>query len=214
MSNAICKRGSRFPRPLVTMVSRKPHCMTGSVVECSMDRTLVPNLTLIAKPYLNSQEEKELATYLKRCARVGYGRTRQDVLLSFQTTASEKGVLRSSRVSQVWWRRFLQRQKDLSLRQGDTTAHVRKDAMNRETISHYFSLLHDTLSTNGLLDKPAQIYNVDETGVPFDPRPPKVVSPKGRQMKVRYRCAGAQRPNHHCCLRQCCRAYNTPNGHF
>ena len=66
-------------------------------------------------------------------------------------------------------------------------------AMNRETIDHYFSLLHDTLSTNQSLDKPAQIYNVDESGVPFNPRPPKVVSPKGQDMKKgRYRCSGCK----------------------
>ena len=135
------------------------------------------------RPYLNSEEEKELATYLKHCAKVGYGRTRRDVLGLVQTAASDKGVLRSSRISQGWWHRFLERQKDLSLRQGDSTAHVCMDAMNKETIDHYFALLHDTLSTNGLLDKPAQIYNVDESGVPFNPRPPKVVSPKGRQTK-------------------------------
>ena len=78
---------------------------------------------------------------------------------------------------QPYLSRFLERQKDLSLRQGDTTAHVRMDAMNRETVEHYFSLLHDVLSTHDLLDKPAQIYNVDESGVPLNPSPPKVVSP-------------------------------------
>ena len=143
------------------------------------------------QPYLNNQEEEELGTYLKHCARVGYGKTRRDVLSIVETAALEKGVLRSSRISQGWWHRFLERQRDLSLRQGDPTAHVRMEAMNRETIDHYFSLLHDTLSTNRLLDKPLQIYNVDESGVPFNPRPPKVVSPKGRDMKkVRYRCSG------------------------
>ena len=121
----------------------------------------------------------------------GYGKTRRDVLAIVENAASEKGVLRSSHISQGWWRRFLEQQKDLSLRQGDTTAHVRMDAMNKETINHYFSLLYDTLSTNGLLNKPAQIYNVDKSGVPFNPRPPNVVSPKGQEMKkVRYRCSG------------------------
>jgi hypothetical protein len=133
--------------------------------------------------YLNCQEESELGTYLKHCARVGYGKTRRDVLNIVQNAASEKGVLCSSQVSLGWWRRFLERQKDLSLRQGNATAHVRMDAMNRETFDHYFSLLHDTLSTHDLLDKPAQIYNVHESGAPLNPRPPKVVSPKGRGMK-------------------------------
>ena len=76
------------------------------------------------QPYLSCQEESELGSYLKHCARVGYGKTRRDVLTIVQNAASEKGVLRSSQVSQGWWRRFLERQKDLSLRQGDTTAHV------------------------------------------------------------------------------------------
>ena len=94
-------------------------------------------------------------------------------------------------VSGGWWRRFIERQGDLSLRQGDSTAHVRMDAMNQETMDHYFSLLHDTLSTHGLLDKPSQIYNVDETDIPFNPRSPKVITTKGRvTKKVRYRTSG------------------------
>lgn len=32
--------------------------------------------------------------------------------------------------------------------------------MNRETVDHYFSLLHDTLSRYNLLGKVAQIYNM------------------------------------------------------
>ena len=90
-----------------------------------------------------------------------------------------------------WWRRFKERQGDLSLRQEDSTAHVRMDAMNQETIDHYFSLLNDTLSPHGLLDKPSQIYNVDETDVPLNLRPPKVIFTKVRVMKkVRYHTSG------------------------
>ena len=77
----------------------------------------------------------------------------------------------------------MERQSDLSLRQGDSTAHVRMDAMNKDTMDHYFALLSDTLTTRGLLDKPSQIYNVDESGVPLNPRPPKVVTAKGGDKK-------------------------------
>ena len=55
--------------------------------------------------------------------------------------------------------------------------------MNQETIDHYYSLLHDTLSEHDLVNKPSQIYNVDETGVPLNPRPPKVITTKGRVTK-------------------------------
>ena len=143
------------------------------------------------EPYLSQTEEKELGSYLKHCAKIGYGKTRRDVLCIVESAASERGKLRSTHVSDGWWRRFKERQGDLSLRQGDSTAHVRMDAMNRETIDHYFMLLRETLTTHGLMDKPSQIYNVDESGVPLNPRPPKIVTTKGRvTKKVRYRTSG------------------------
>lgn len=45
------------------------------------------------RPYLTAGEEKELGIYLKQCAKVGYGKTRRDVLALVQTAASDKGVL-------------------------------------------------------------------------------------------------------------------------
>lgn len=97
-----------------------------------------------------------------------------------ESAAGDSGKLWSSRVSDGWWRQFKERQGDLSLRQGDSTAHVRMDALNQETIDHYFTLLRETLTTHDLLNKPSQIYNMDETGVPLNPRPPKIVTTKGR----------------------------------
>ena len=140
------------------------------------------------KPYLDEPEEKELSSYLKHCANVSYGKMRKDVLCIVETATSECGRLCTSHVSDGWWRWFKERQGDLSVRQGDSTGHVRMDAMNRETIDHYFALLHNTLTTHNLL---SQIYNVDESGVPLNPRPPKVVTSKGRvTKKVRYRTSG------------------------
>ena len=127
---------------------------------------------------------------MKHCANVGYGKTRKDVLCIVESATGERGRLRAHHASDGWWRRFKERQGDLSQRQGDSTAHVRMDAMNQETMDHYFSLLHDTLSTHCLLDRPSQIYNVDETGVPLNLRPPKVVTTKGRETKVCYRTSG------------------------
>ena len=37
---------------------------------------------------------------------------------------------------------------------------------------HYYDLLEVTLKENNLEDCPGQIYNMDETGIPLDPRPP------------------------------------------
>ena len=57
---------------------------------------------------------------------------------------------------------------------------------------------------NGI-NKPTQIYNVDESGMPLDFRILKEVAQTGSK-KVRYRKAGkkGQRTNHYSSLCQCC----------
>ena len=63
------------------------------------------------------------------------------------------------------------------------------DAVNKETMEPYFSLLNDVMTEHDLHSNPSQINNVDETGVPLDPRAPNVVAAKGTK-KVRYRQSG------------------------
>ena len=120
---------------------------------------------------------------------MGYGKTRKQVLSIVENVVREKDALhpsRSNHVSDGWWRRFMQRQPTLSLRRGDATAHVRMDSTNQEVIDHYFDLLEETLQK---IENPAQIYNMDESGMPLDPRPPNIIAKRG-QKKVRYRVSG------------------------
>lgn len=46
-------------------------------------------------------------------------------------------------------------------------------------MDHYFSLLEETLKDNDLLNKASRIYNMDETGMPLDPKPLKRVARRG-----------------------------------
>ena len=71
------------------------------------------------------------------------------------------------------------------LRKGDSTAYLRMDAVNEETLKQYYDLLEDTLTENNLMSLPSCIYNVNEMGIPLDPKAPKVVAPVG-MMKIRY----------------------------
>jgi hypothetical protein len=73
------------------------------------------------KTYLNPQEEKQLAEFVMKCASVGYGKTRKDVLNIVEEIAIEKGILKKQKISDGWWRRFLERQNDLTLQRGDST---------------------------------------------------------------------------------------------
>ena len=86
---------------------------------------------------------------------------------------------------------FLQRHPRLSLRSGDSTGYVRMNAMNKENLKSYFDLLETVLHDNNLKVHPEQVYNMDETGLPLNPRPPKLVALRG-QKKVRYQCSGSK----------------------
>ena len=97
------------------------------------------------RPYLDTSEERELTDFLVSSAECGYGKTRQEVMNIVEKVALDKNILRGSKISSGWWRRFLERQKTLSLRCGDGTCHLRLNAVNEDTLRHYFDLLKDIL---------------------------------------------------------------------
>ena len=78
---------------------------------------------------------------------------------------------------------------NLALRCGDSSAHSRMDAMNEETVKQYFDLLEDTLKELDLVSRPAQVYNVDESGMPLDHRAPNIIAKRGAR-KVHYCASG------------------------
>ncbi len=142
------------------------------------------------RPYLERDEEKELCDFLVTVGEIGYGKTRRQVKDIAESVAREKGLLKKEKISDGWFRRFLERNPSLRLRKGDSTCTARMSAMeNKEAIESYFDVLKYVLDEHGLQDRPAQIYNVDESGVPLDHRAPRVLVKKG-QRKVRYRTSG------------------------
>ena len=100
-----------------------------------------------------STVEDELGNFLKSCAEVVKQGEMQWALLN--PLLSTK-VLKGEKISVGWWRRFLECQPNLTLRRGDSTAHVRMDAVNQETMDQYFSLLGEVLMEHNLVDKPLQ----------------------------------------------------------
>ena len=67
------------------------------------------------------------------------------------------------------------------LRKGDPTAQVQMEACSQEIIMQYFDQLKEVLEKHDLMDCPGQLYNIDETGMPFDHRAPNVVAKKGQK---------------------------------
>jgi len=48
-----------------------------------------------------------------------------------------------------------------------------------DSLLRYFDLLEETINENGLGDKPAQLFNMDESGMPLDPKPPLLICQHG-----------------------------------
>ena len=59
-------------------------------------------------------------------------------------------------------------------------------AVNQVTLAQYFELLKDTLVHHNLLHSLSKMYNMDESGIPLDPKAPNIVAVKGSK-KVRFR---------------------------
>jgi len=138
------------------------------------------------QPYLQPAEEKELSCFLTEVAAVGYRRTKKQVKLLTEMVARDKGVLRSTsrnkggKVSDGWFRRFMNRQKTITLQKGDPTAQVQMEACSPAIITDQ---LKEVLEEHDLMDCPGQLYNVDETGMPFDHHSPNVVAKKKGKRK-------------------------------
>jgi len=137
------------------------------------------------KPYLNQQEEKELTDHLILSAQAGFGKTRRDVMNIEERYINIQNPSSNVSISNGWWFKFKKRNHFLGLRSGDSTAGVRMNAVNEENVNHYFDRLQEIFDLNNFAAHPEAIYNMDETGMPLEPHPPKVVTKKGHK-KVRY----------------------------
>ena len=143
------------------------------------------------KPYLNIAEESELTSNLIDASNMGYGKTRREVFSIVERYVKQKQdvKLRSATITHGWWQKFLKRNPSLSLRAGDATAGIRMDAINTENLKNYFDQLRSIFDDFDFDNHPEAVYNMDETGVPLEPRPPKVVAQKGKK-KIRYQTSG------------------------
>ena len=106
---------------------------------------------------------------------MGYARSKQEIISMVRNVVAAKGN-HDGVVTDGWWSSFKRRHGSLTLRTAKPLPYARVVSSSPEIISHYYDLLEQTLSNN---DKPCQIYNMDETGMPLDPTPTKVVTVKG-----------------------------------
>ena len=137
----------------------------------------MPGTTSGPPRYLNTSEEDELVQFLARCAAIGYGKSRKEVIALVQCVVDGKGIQKT--VSNGWWESFCRRHPNLSLRNAAPLSLVRAKASDPDVVCRYFDLLERTMEENKLMDKPGQVFNMDESGMPLDPKAPRIVAERG-----------------------------------
>ena len=128
-------------------------------------------------PYLSNEEEEELASFLIQTAKIGYPHTKAQVLSIVQHIIDKKGII--STVTNGWWERFRGRHSNLTLRSAVPLSLARAMATDPAVVDRYFDILEESLRSNNILNKPAFIYNCDETGLPLNPPCHKVIDQRG-----------------------------------
>lgn len=127
--------------------------------------------------YLSDAEEKEFVDFLMQCSQIGFPRTRIDVIRMVQEVCDYRGI--DATVTHGWWERFLQRHPELSLRSAANLSRSRVKGSSPAIMKAYCQTLEQTLIQNDLMDKPGQIFNMDESGMPLDPKATKIITKKG-----------------------------------
>lgn len=140
---------------------------------------VLPGATSGPHSYLTREEEKELVSFLCRAAQIGHGRTRKEVIAIVQRVLDARGS--NKKVSSGWWSSFISRHPEMTLRTPATLSIARASASDCCALDNYFDELESTLTENDLLNSPSLIFNMDDTGMPLDPSPPKIVTWRGHQ---------------------------------
>ena len=123
--------------------------------------------------YLTLFEEHELSRFLSRC-QIGYACSKLEILVLVQRILDSKQM--NMTLSHGWWDSFRKRHPEFVLRVPAPVSQTLGKATDPDVFSRYFDLLEETIKENGLNGKPGQMFNMDESGMPLDP---KLVFEKG-----------------------------------
>ena len=132
---------------------------------------------------LSQEEEKEIVDTCLLFSEWGFGIGKKEVIgvVADYCKANKKDHLFPDGVpGQEWWRAFIKRHPNLSLRKPQSLQLARARATCPEVIDHwFFQVLEPMLDKTGLKNHPERIYNADETSFCLSGRPQKVISQKG-----------------------------------
>jgi hypothetical protein len=133
------------------------------------------------KPILTVNEEDAIADYCVRMAEMGFGLSRDDVLRIGFKVAEKSGRPHpwdpeNGMAGRAWYDGFMSRHPTLKLKSPQPLSHARARNADDETVKDFFQKLGGIYARLNLLNKPMQIYNLDESGISTVHKPGHVIS--------------------------------------
>ena len=139
------------------------------------------NVTLDAKnghgTLFTMEEEKMLVDHLSYMADIGYGYQKSKVQYMARDFAAVLGkdIKNQEYLSNCWFYGFIGRWPEMKVVKPQKLTISRAKSASSEVLGKYYQELGTILKSNNLMNKPERIWNIDETGVPTEHSPPKIV---------------------------------------
>lgn len=136
-----------------------------------------------AKKIFTPAQENEIVTYAIKSADIYFGLTAKDMRkLAYDLTVRYElrrpATWDENEIAGVeWFRGFLDRHPELSVRCAQATSLARATSFNKNNVDEFFDNLAMVLDRDNFEHK--DIYNVDETGVTTVQKPNRIVAKKG-----------------------------------
>lgn len=130
---------------------------------------------------LTAAEEKKLADWALEMSRIGYGRTKEQILLAVQQiVAADKRPtpFTGGRPGNKWWLGFLKRHETLTMRMPENLDSYRATACTKERLSKWYDDFRQFLDLHDIRDDPRKFWNADESGFSLCPKSGKVLAEK------------------------------------
>lgn len=130
------------------------------------------------------ENEKRLAKHIKRLASSGFAPDQRSVRRMAFQFAQSLGLkhpfnMEKQEAGYDWMMSFLERNPEISLRQSQGLSVNRGQGLSREEVKGFFDLLEKIMTEHRLFDKPANIFNMDESGIQIINKAGKVLTAKG-----------------------------------
>ena len=143
------------------------------------------------KPVFNAEETKELTNVIINLAEIGFAPRTKDLAYLVESYVMHNDLDAAKRVFKhkgnvgrpgpEWVNKFI-KDNTLSIKDATKLSVARHTATrNPFVIYHFYDLLEKTIKNLKLEKRPDLIWNLDESGMPYDPRNCRVISKRGQK---------------------------------